>query len=42
MESKDKFLNMYRDMVRIRRFEETVSDLFSQDRICLLYTSRCV
>ncbi|MDD3699661.1 MAG: pyruvate dehydrogenase (acetyl-transferring) E1 component subunit alpha [Atribacterota bacterium] len=33
MESKDKFLNMYRDMVRIRRFEETVSDLFSQDRI---------
>ena len=33
MESKDKFLKMYRDMVRIRRFEETVSDLFSQDRI---------
>jgi TPP-dependent pyruvate/acetoin dehydrogenase alpha subunit len=33
MESKDKLIKMYRDMVRIRRFEETVSDLFSQDRI---------
>ncbi|MDK2896316.1 MAG: 2-oxoisovalerate dehydrogenase component [Candidatus Atribacteria bacterium] len=33
MENKQKFLQMYRDMVRIRRFEETVSDLFAQDRI---------
>lgn len=33
MESKEKLLKMYRDMLRIRRFEETVSDLFAQDRI---------
>ena len=33
MESKDKLLQMYKDMLRIRRFEETVSDLFSQDKI---------
>jgi len=33
MESKEKLLKMYKDMLRIRRFEETVSDLFSQDKI---------
>jgi 2-oxoisovalerate dehydrogenase E1 component len=33
LESKDKLLQMYKDMLRIRRFEETVSDLFSQDKI---------
>ncbi len=32
-ETKERLLGMYRDMLRIRRFEETVSDLFSQDKI---------
>ncbi len=33
MENKAQLLAMYKDMLRIRRFEETVSDLFSQDKI---------
>lgn len=33
MDNKEELLSMYKDMLRIRRFEETVSDLFSQDKI---------
>lgn len=33
VENKERLLGMYRDMLRIRRFEETVSDLFGQDKI---------
>ena len=39
---KEERLHLYREMLRIRRFEEMVKDLFASMEIlgsCLLYTS---